>query len=329
MIKLIACGMNKKTISYLFSGTKIIIKKANKKEVREGWLILNRNRWQIKEGILSAPFLSKSIQAEQKAIRFIDSQPELGGAKAYQLDKKSYFRALESLPEAFESPVFKEKGAFLNISLGKSDYFRFLESLRGQKLTILEIGADSGWSTRRLAKAGHQVIALDISPHLMLRNYWLKKGIFYEAVLADMNEMPFEDNIFDIVFASASIHHSRNIKKLAKDIYHILKPDGSFIFLREPMGGQKSIFGKRQKELGISENLYTIEEWQEAFQKAGFQSLKIAPSKMDYPRYLESKKDKIIYLLKIIKRYLMIIPQLRNRTVSDYNFSGQKPENEV
>ena len=319
--------MTKDTIYQLFGKVKIQILKANNQEIREGWLFLKKKKWLIHEGILFAPTLALRARKEQEAIKVIDSRPDLGGGQIEGLAQNIYSKAMESLPEANQSPFFAQKSAFLNISLGKTDYFKFFEAIKGKKLAILEIGADAGWSARRLAKAGHRVIALDISPHLAYRNNWLKKGILYEAISADMNEMPFISGVFDFVFASASIHHSHNLKKIAKDIFRLLKPGGKFLFLREPVKGARvkgKEFGKKQKELGVSENLYSKDEWQSAFKKAGFKDIKIQIAKLDYPKFLKLNNEKLIYLLKIIKRYLMIIPAFKNRMISDYNISGKK-----
>jgi len=316
--------MNKKTINYLFPGAKVVSQKANKKEVREGWLILDGQQWRIQDGIVYAPKLSREVVRERRAIKIIDEIPHLGGSP--QADKKIFFEALEALPESSNSPLFIQPGSFCNISLGASEYFNFLKSLKGN-LHILELGADTGWSCVRLAEMGHQVIGLDISDHLKLRDFWLKK-VYFEAVQADMNDLPFRENLFDLVFASATIHHSQDLSKVAREIWRVLKPGGRFSFLREPMKGKwaKSNFGKKQKDLGVSENLYSFEQWLEAFRKAGFKNFKIALALLGYRKAKVSLKYKLIFLMKDFKKNLLRnFPFLRDSTVSDYNFSGQKP----
>lgn len=314
--------MRKDSFANFFSEDRLVAKKADKKEIREGWFFLQNKKWLIKNGILVAPKFSKSVQKEQKAIKTIDSRPDLGGS--IQGKKEDFFTALESLPELQKNnPFFQNEGAFLNISLGAKEYLEFVKSLK-KPLTILEIGADSGWSAARLSRK-HQVVALDISDHLFLRDFWLKKGYFFEAVQADMNQLPFKDETFDLVFASAAIHHSQNLEKVSSEIFRCLKSGGRFVFLREPMRGKraKNDFAKLQKDLGVSENLYSKEQWQKAFQKAGFKDLKISLAHLDYPQMRK-------YLPKKIKKNLLkIFPVFQNWTVSDYNFTGKKLEKGV
>ncbi len=146
-----------------------------------------------------------------------------------------------------------------------------------------------------------------------------------------MNKLPFGDSLFDLVFASASIHHSRNLRSLAQQIWRVLKPGGNFIFLREPMRGQwaQGQFGKAQRDLGVSENLYYFDEWKNAFKKAGFKNLKIELAVLEYHKIRSklSLKDQLIFEVKDYKkRLLKHLPFLRDLTISDYNFSGQKPK---
>lgn len=310
--------MKKSNIDKLFPKAKSVIQKANKDEIREGWLVLDDKEWRIKDGILIAPNFSFAVKKEQQAIKVIDQKPELGGN--IKGGKKDFFEALENLPSPlWDNPYFQTEGAFLNISLGEKDYLDFINQLKGS-LEILEIGADSGWSAAKLSQK-HQVMALDISDHLFLRDFWLQKDRYFEAVKTDMHELPFQKESFDLIFASAAIHHSSDLKKVAGEFFRVLKKGGFFMFLREPMRGKwaRSDFGRKQKTLGVSENLYSKEEWQAIFQKAGFRHLKIELSYLEYPY---SQK----YFLKMAKKNLLkSLPMFQNLTVSDYNFSGQKP----
>lgn len=311
--------MKKSAIDQLFPKAKLVVQKANKDEIREGWLIFNNQRWRIKNGILIAPSFPTTVKKEQKAIKVIDQKPELGGN--IKGEKKDFFEALENLPSRLlDNPYFQTEGAFLNISLGGKDYYRFINQLKGS-LKILEIGADSCWSAAKLSQ-NHKVWALDINEHLFLRDFWLKKDRYFEAVQADMHELPFQKESFDLIFASAAIHHSSDLEKVAGEFFRVLKKGGFLMFLREPMRGKwaRSDFGKSQKNLGVSENLYSKEEWLRAFKNAGFKNLKIALSYLEYPY---SQK---YFLRRIKKNLLKSLPIFQNLTVSDYNFTGRKPK---
>jgi ubiquinone/menaquinone biosynthesis C-methylase UbiE len=58
---------------------------------------------------------------------------------------------------------------------------------------------------------------LDIASDIIMKHY----GFHYERVRADMNELPFQDYQFDVVFGSATFHHIDNPTNCFKDIYRI------------------------------------------------------------------------------------------------------------
>lgn len=325
--------MKKENIKQFFPTAKLTIKKADKKEIKEGWLIFKNEKWQIKDGIVYTPIKSKKAQAEQKAIFEIDEKPKLGGG-GKNIAQKDYFNALDSLPTPNNNFLFFRPGSFQNISLAEKDFQKFLKFLGTfkQKLTILEIGADSGWASWQIAQKGHQVMGLDISHHLKLRSHWLEKGVYFDFVQADMHCLPFNTETFDLVFAIESIHHSQNLRKVALEIFRVLKPNGQFMFLREPMKGKfaQDKFGQIQKELGVSENLYPTQNWLDTFQKIGFRNLKVESSDFSYQKiWLRvSLKQKVRFLLIFLKKILLKnIPILRDFFISNYNFSGVKTKN--
>ncbi|MFA6492670.1 MAG: class I SAM-dependent methyltransferase [Patescibacteria group bacterium] len=322
--------MKKENIKQFFPTAKLIVKKANKTEVQEGWLIFEKEKWQIKNGIVYTPIKSKIAQAEQKAIFEIDEKPELGGS-GKNVAKKDYFNALDSLPIPNNNFLFFRPGSFQNISFAEKDFQKFLKFLGAfkRKLTILEIGADSGWASWQIAKKDHRIFSLDINHHLELRSHWLEKQVYFDCVQADMHQLPFDTETFDFVFAFEAIHHSYDLKKAASEIFRVLKPNGQFIFLREPMKGKfaKDRFGKSQKELGVSENLYATKKWLDTFRKAGFGNLKIESSDFSYQKiWLKvSLKQKVKFLLISFKKVLLKnIPILKEFFISNYNFSGTK-----
>lgn len=327
--------MKKTEIKFYFPKSRLSVKKVNKEEVREGWLFLKNKKFEIKDGIIYTPIKSKEVLKEQKAIYEIDKKPELGGSN--QVKQKLYFEALKLLPWKVDNELFNGPGAFRNITLASQDFQKFLDFLAEQKrkLRILEIGADSCWATWQIAKRGHQVIGLDINHHLKLRDFWLKeKDIYFDCIRGEMADLPFENETFDLVFASEAIHHSQNLQKVAKEINRVLKSGGSFYFIREPMRGKfsKKNFGVEQKAVGISENLFTLGEWRKAFQISNFKNLKIELASLSWFKLWShlTLKEKLIFILKDFKKKLLrIFPIFRQYTVSDYNFTGQKGEKEV
>ena len=80
----------------------------------------------------------------------------------------------------------------------------------------------------QFASAGAYVSGIDITPnHLEIaRKRFSLYGIRADVMLADAENMAFEDGIFDMVYSFGVIHHIPDTEKAISEIYRILKPDG-------------------------------------------------------------------------------------------------------
>ena len=131
-------------------------------------------------------------------------------------------------------------------------------NLQGTEM-ILDLGAGQGWASRYFAEKGCQAVAMDIVADEWwgLGRSWAimeHAGVYFEPVLADGENLPFLNEKFDIIFASAALHHFDKLNRVLAQIYQILKPGGRLIAVSEP---SISIF---LKEYDI---LPTLEETQE------------------------------------------------------------------
>jgi ubiquinone/menaquinone biosynthesis C-methylase UbiE len=98
---------------------------------------------------------------------------------------------------------------------------------------ILEIGAGIGTDHAQFAKAGGIMYDIDLaSGHLALakRNFELRglRGTFRHG---DAENLPFNDNSFDLVYSNGVIHHTPKTSQVIKEIYRVLKPGGSCIIM--------------------------------------------------------------------------------------------------
>lgn len=110
----------------------------------------------------------------------------------------------------------------------EQDTFRpYIHASKGKR--VLDAGAGSGRVTMRLQKAGADVTALDISPE-MLAILKTKSGDI-ELVEGDMEDMPFEDDTFDMVFSSMAMVHLKKIIPFLDECYRVLKDDGIMVLL--------------------------------------------------------------------------------------------------
>lgn len=96
---------------------------------------------------------------------------------------------------------------------------------------VLEIGSGIGTHSEILLKSGADVTFTDISAEsLKILNTFFKSYTNLKTLEADMENLPLEDDTFNVVVSAGSISYGdKNL--IQKEIYRILKPDGYFIMV--------------------------------------------------------------------------------------------------
>lgn len=103
------------------------------------------------------------------------------------------------------------------------------DSFPGKK--VLEVGFGMGTDLFQFAKAGSVVTGIDLSQkHLEIAG---KRFSLYDIDadlrIADTENIPFDDQTFDVVYTFGVIHHTPDTKKAIEEIYRVLKPGGDAI----------------------------------------------------------------------------------------------------
>jgi ubiquinone/menaquinone biosynthesis C-methylase UbiE len=117
-----------------------------------------------------------------------------------------------------------------------------LEKLLGRPLPTfgrsLEIGAGTGYFTLHMLKAGivREAVATDISPGMIaaLEKNAAQQGLQVEALVADAERLPFEDESFDLVLGHAVLHHIPDLARAFSEFHRVLRPGGVILFAGEP-----------------------------------------------------------------------------------------------
>lgn len=104
---------------------------------------------------------------------------------------------------------------------------------------VLDIGAGYGGAARYIAKTyGCKVVALNLSEVENDRDRRMNKeqGLDHliEVVDASFEDIPYDDDSFDLVWCQDAILHSDNRDKIVKEVARVLKKGGDFIFT-DPM----------------------------------------------------------------------------------------------
>ena len=93
---------------------------------------------------------------------------------------------------------------------------------------VLDLCCGSGQTTGFLVKTSQNVTGLDASPKSLQRARLNVPEASYVEAFAE--EMPFADNLFDVVHTSVALHEMQpqQLRKIINEVYRVLKPEGVF-----------------------------------------------------------------------------------------------------
>jgi len=92
--------------------------------------------------------------------------------------------------------------------------------------TILDVGCGAGRFTQIAAIFGGKVIGVDMSDSVAVAIANTRQFMNSEIRKADLHNLPFKDNSFDIIFSIGVLHHTPNTRKAFQSLYRLLKPGG-------------------------------------------------------------------------------------------------------
>jgi ubiquinone/menaquinone biosynthesis C-methylase UbiE len=124
----------------------------------------------------------------------------------------------------------------------------------------LEIGSGTGYFSLNLLQRGtiESLTATDISAGMLKRlaNTAEGLGLEVDTVRTEAEELPFEDESFDLVFGHAVLHHIPDLDRAFAEFRRVLRPGGAIAFCGEP-----SRYGDRLAELPKRAGLLVAPTW--------------------------------------------------------------------
>ena len=91
-------------------------------------------------------------------------------------------------------------------------------------LSVLDVGAGTGFDTHRLVVAGAQVTTLEYNPMLCRNGNKAVPEARWIGGLAHV--LPFASGTFDAVCCNAALHHMRDVSAALEEMLRVLKPGG-------------------------------------------------------------------------------------------------------
>jgi ubiquinone/menaquinone biosynthesis C-methylase UbiE len=150
-----------------------------------------------------------------------------------------------------------------------------------QNAKLLDVGAGNGISSIAFAMQGFKVTALEpdnsdtvgAAAIIKLKEVYDLPDLIVVSSFGE--DMPFDDNFFDVVYARQCVHHAYHLQQFTKSIYRVVKPGGILLTVRDHVisdEADKQAFLKRHplhKFYG-GENAFTLDEYRNAIITAGF-----------------------------------------------------------
>ena len=151
----------------------------------------------------------------------------------------------------------------------------------------LEIGSGTGYFSLNLLQMGtiERLTATDISPGMLNRLSETAAGLGLEAetVVTEAEELPFDDESFDLVFGHAVLHHIPDLERAFAEFRRVLRPGGAIAFCGEP-----SRYGDRLAAAPKRVGMLTAPAWRRL---VGASPRAVAESDLSHGHALEGEVD--------------------------------------
>lgn len=189
----------------------------------------------IKESSLISwgDFLDVYYKVKQKGILQLVSLFNLDKNKRVSAKWDKY----QSSSDFWIIPQLKLHWNFLisgNLNVGYEEYVTQKYLLNKNNLALLSIGCGEGRHERNFAVSGKfsSIIGVDISKERIERakRYAFESNFQIKYIAGDFHQMPFENELFDVVLFDSSLHHFNNISSFLKnEVLPLMKTNGILV----------------------------------------------------------------------------------------------------
>ena len=227
--------------------------------------------------------------------------------------------------------------------------------LHGRGGKALDVGAGRGIASYALARQGFEVTSLEPDPSAIvgaaaIRSLAAEAALPINVVEEFSERLPFADGVFDLVFARAVLHHTRDLDVACSEMHRVLRPGGILVAAREHVISNEADLGQflaahPLHHLYGGEHAYLLDRYTGALKSAGFFPIEVlSPLKSPinlFPYTIDSLRDAIIDKVsqklpakplwrvalgsnRIFKSLLSVAERFDNRPGRLYSFVGHK-----
>jgi SAM-dependent methyltransferase len=187
------------------------------------------------------------------------------GTERYGRAIKDYYEDLwQRLPADLEPPSYQLRSRFLRGEVRAGD-------------RALDLGCGAGEFTVALAAAGAVAVGVEVADAAVERARARHPGLDFRLVPID-GPLPFEDNSFDLVWASEVIEHVADTARWLSEVRRVLAPAGRLLVTTPSHGRARvAVFGLERfsEPLGDHLHLYTKRSLRELLDEFGFSEIRV------------------------------------------------------
>lgn len=198
---------------------------------------------------------------------------------------KSYDETAEEYEQAVNSfNILPELNIFIS-KLNKGD-------------SILDLGCGPGHHSKYFSDLGYNVIGIDLSKKMI--SIAKRKFSNIDFRVMDMYNLNFEHDIFNGIWASASLLHTKkkDLQLILKELNLLLKNKGILYISLKIGDGEKFVYDDRYKKVSKFYSFYNQHEIKHELLEAGFSNIEIY--KKDARPFYDTNSWMHIFCEKII-----------------------------
>ncbi|MDD5373688.1 MAG: methyltransferase domain-containing protein [Sulfurimonas sp.] len=174
--------------------------------------------------------------------------------------------------------VFKHLGSLIYPKEVLEELCIFLKPFSHQE-SVLDVGAGTGVMSEFAYKCNNKLKYVAVDPAEGMLKFALP---FIETYVASAEELPFEDNSFDVVLMGESLHHFYNPSIAFQEVKRVLKKDGKlFIYDFDVSTFRGKSICMMEKLFGEPAHFYKPSALKEILEEYGF-SVNIVNHKWRY-----------------------------------------------
>ncbi|MBL6939874.1 MAG: methyltransferase domain-containing protein [Alphaproteobacteria bacterium] len=200
-----------------------------------------------------------------------------------------WLREQPEFEQVAKDAYYDDPLASASLRYWSSEEWASIRALLGtQRGRALDVGAGRGIASYALAKDGFEVVALEPDPSPLVGAQAIRSLAQTEELPIEVSEsysekLPFADASFDLVFARAVLHHTKDLASACAEYFRVLRPNGRFLAVREHVISKQRdlpafLDAHPLHKLYGGENAFLLSQYISAIRGAGFNSvIKLSP----------------------------------------------------